>query len=117
MVELEASSPAHTRVPPPPGLLNTAFLVSSLQDEPAENVWTGEQEQLGRWAESCCGVRVTRQWRLSASTWMPVQPAPSSGMACGRYVFSFTCSQKQPPSSELEISPPQGNELDAARGT
>lgn len=47
MVELEASSPAQTSVPPPSGLLNTAFLVSSLQDEPALNVCTGEQEQLG----------------------------------------------------------------------
>lgn len=47
MVELEASSPAQTSVPPPLGLLKTAFLVSSLQDEPALNVCTGEQEQLG----------------------------------------------------------------------
>ena len=58
MVELEASSPAHTSVPPPVGLLKTAFLVSSLQDEPAAKVWTGEQEQLGGWPESCRGVRV-----------------------------------------------------------
>lgn len=57
MVELEASSPAHTSVPPPSGLLKMAFLVSSLQDEPALNVCTGEQEQLGSWLESCCGVR------------------------------------------------------------
>lgn len=56
MVELEASSPAQTSVPPPSGLLNTAFLVSSLQDEPALNVCTGEQEQLGSWLESCWGV-------------------------------------------------------------
>lgn len=47
MVELEASSPAHTSVPVPPGLLKTAFLVSNLQDEPALNVCTVEQEQLG----------------------------------------------------------------------
>ncbi len=47
MVELEASSPAQTSVPLPSGLLKTAFLVSSLQDEPALNVCTGEQEQLG----------------------------------------------------------------------
>lgn len=53
MVELEASSPAHTSVPAPSGLLNTAFLVSSLQEEPALNVCTGEQEQPGVWAESC----------------------------------------------------------------
>lgn len=38
MVELEASSPAHTSIPAPPGLLNTAFFVSSLQDEPALKV-------------------------------------------------------------------------------
>lgn len=47
MVELEASSPAHTSVPVPSGLLKTAFLVSNLQDEPALNVCTVEQEQLG----------------------------------------------------------------------
>lgn len=38
MVELEASSPAHTSDPVPSGLLKTAFLVSNLQDEPALNV-------------------------------------------------------------------------------
>lgn len=47
MVELEASSPAHTSVPLPAGLLKTAFLVRCLQEEPAPNVCTGEQEQLG----------------------------------------------------------------------
>lgn len=47
MVELEASSPAQTSVPTPSGLLKTAFFVSSLQEEPALNIWTGEQEQMG----------------------------------------------------------------------
>lgn len=47
MVEVEASSPAHTSVSPPSGLLNTAFLVSSLQDEPTLKVCTGEQEHRG----------------------------------------------------------------------
>ena len=47
MVELEASSPAQTSTLPPAGLGNTAFLVSSLQEEPALKVWTGEQEQAG----------------------------------------------------------------------
>lgn len=58
MVELEASSPAHTSVPVPSGLLKTAFLVSNLQEEPALNVCTVEQEQLGSWVESCRGVWV-----------------------------------------------------------
>lgn len=58
MVELDASSPAHTSVPVPSGLLKTAFLVSNLQDEPALKVWTEEQEQLGGWLESCRGVWV-----------------------------------------------------------
>lgn len=59
MVELEDSSPAHTSVPPPAGLLKTAFLVSSLQEEPAAKVCTGVHEQLGGWVESCRGVRVS----------------------------------------------------------
>lgn len=58
MVELEASSPAHTNIPVPSGLLKTAFLVSNLQDEPALNVCTVEQEQLGGCMESGRGVRV-----------------------------------------------------------
>lgn len=53
MVELEASSPAQTSVPTPSGLLKTAFFVSSLQEEPALNIWTGEQEQMGSWPDSC----------------------------------------------------------------
>lgn len=52
MVELEPSSPAHTRVESVAGLLNTAFFVSNLEDEPAMKVWTGEQEQTGAWAAS-----------------------------------------------------------------
>lgn len=50
MVELLASSPAHTSVAPSPaGLLKTLFLVSNLQEDPAVKVWTGEQEQTGVW--------------------------------------------------------------------
>ena len=53
MVELEASSPAQTSRAPPAGLGNTAFLVSSLQEEPALKVWTGEQEQAPPGREPC----------------------------------------------------------------
>lgn len=59
MVELEASSPAHTNIPLPSGCLKMVFLVSSLQDDPALNVCTGEQEQLGSWLESSWGARVS----------------------------------------------------------
>ena len=55
MVELEASSPAQTSMAPPAGLGNTAFLVSSLQEEPALKVWTGKQEQAGPCSEEEAG--------------------------------------------------------------
>lgn len=54
MVELDPSSPAHTSVELSlAGLLNTAFFVRSLQEDPAVKVWTGAQEQTGVWAASC----------------------------------------------------------------
>lgn len=59
MVELEPSSPAHTRVESVAGLLNTAFFVSNLEDEPAMKVWTGEQEQTGTWAASWWALRLS----------------------------------------------------------
>lgn len=59
MADCVASSPAHTRAPPPCGLAKTAFLVRSLQDEPALKVCTGEQEQPGGSPSSRCGVRVS----------------------------------------------------------
>lgn len=60
MAELDASSPAHTKMlPSSSGLWKMAFLVSSLQVGPALKVWTGLAEHTTSSEASVSGVQVS----------------------------------------------------------